>query len=944
MADKQVPIMPGMNENIDARHLPIGTPRLIQNMRVRQGARFEKRPGTTGFNEGFSTDFPSAGSAGWVSEHRGMAAAGVERVDTRRGRFSYVHTGSDPFWSPLGRHGVVVPERRTSIATDLNGLSGAGHTTAVVDGILYVAFGDINPATTVTLLAVHPDGTVLRKTTLATSRFPRLVYTGGVLYLVSQLTTGAATTIEARTVTTSTLALSGATTVGTLGSSGYRFDTAPVEGGSTWVMVYPTSAINLRVVRISGTTVSVTANVVTAAAAGLVGIAAYEGEYTCAAYSDGTTIEASVLLTSTLVGSNYTVRAAAGSEVYTTQCGVVRTAVNTFAIVMSGTDTVATPTLDSKFIAHCLIDNAGTLTGPYTAYHFAPASKPFTYGAAGERQVLIVAHNYNDTTSPPEWWGAQACHYILELQPTAATGGGVNVAAISYEHLAHSTSTLPEVSALSSGRKAALMPWADANFAGVDLAVFRCATAAESVAWSGRQVVSAGGALHISGGCLYDVPEADLENTHYVPENGFPHDPEVAVVASAGGSLTSGQEYTVVAVYRWLDAAGRVHRSAPSTPVTVTPSAGDLSITARIARCGGTGRAAWTARGGGPRVELYVSWSGGPFSKLFITTAPWEFCDDDAFRIFLPEPITALAYMDGTLVIFSALSIYVVSGDGPDDQGAGAFSEPRRLSATVGSEGPHVVETPQGLMYKAAGTIWLLPRGFGAPVPVGDDIQATLATYPYLRAAIMCANADDDCAHFVLATSDLPAAETVVAVWDNRLSAWSRDDIAGEIAAAGSVDGVFTWLLPSWSSAVHYPARYLDTASFSDMSATGTEGWIESRIGFGDWRPAGPLGWCRFNKLLIHGECADGFTLKLDVTVNAGSADAQAVYTKTSPFATAGQFYREHRPHPEQGNSWRFDIYDATASGNTAGLVIHSVAFEAEEDPGLMRLAESECF
>jgi hypothetical protein len=249
-------------------------------------------------------------------------------------------------------------------------------------------------------------------------------------------------------------------------------------------------------------------------------------------------------------------------------------------------------------------------------------------------------------------------------------------------------------------------------------------------------------------------------------------------------------------------------------------------------------------------------------------------------------------------------------------------------------------------MYKAAGTIWLLPRGFGAPAPVGDDIQGTLATYPYLRAAVLCANADDDCTHFVLATSDLPAATTIVAVWDNRLNAWSLDDIAGEVGAAGSVDGKFSWLLPSWTSANHQPARYLEANSgtWYDRSATGTTSFIESRIGFGDWRPAGPLGWCRFNKLQIHGECADGFTLKLNVTVNAGSADAQVVYTKTSDFTTAGQFYREHRPHPEQGNSWRFDIYDAELSGKTAGLVLHSLAFEAEEDPGLMRLAEEECF
>jgi hypothetical protein len=1014
MADKQVPIMPGMNENIDARHLPIGTPRLIQNMRVRQGARFEKRPGTVELGEGSATGFPTTGSALFLTEHNGLVVAGLQNDEDR---YMYTLSDSEQYWTSMGRHGSVVPERRFSISL-ADGTTGREHTCAAVDGTLYVAFTDTVSGATTTILAVDPGGTVLRRTTLATAAQPRLVRDGDgdALYLVYRLTTGAGTTLEVRTVTPSTLALSAATALPTtVRAAGSAYDVATVSGVARWAIAYEETANVIRVRSMLGTTSTVDATIATTTNANRIGIASVGGGYTCVAYYDGTTaVEAFVCLTSTLVGSIHAVDTLSGNESGQQQIGVVATDTDTFALVFGGTDDVASPTIDTGFIKHCVVTTIGVV-GVYKIYHYQAASKPFVYGAAGERQVLIWAHNRNDTSGGQ--WEAQACHFVLSLERTAATGGGANLCAVSYEHIASYGSSvafkshLPEVADFGDGRLATVLQWDDpSDYQGLDVAVFRNALPAESTADAARQVISTGGSLLVSGGCLYEVTDSAHADTHFIVENGFPYAPEIAVQVAAGGSLVASQLYTFVACYRWRDAAGKLHRSAPSEPVDVTPSGGNLSALVRIATLSGTGRLGGVAEV--PVAELYVKTLGGPyqyatnvdvtpsaisttytataypssgfavytdagtlanwtpsgarlvceggnrvftvgwkeraveFSKLFIPTAPWEFCDDDNFRIFVPEPVTALAYMDGTLVIFSERSIYAVSGDGPNDQNVGAFSEPRGLPATTGSEGPHVVETPQGLLYKAAGTIWLLPRGFGAPVPVGDDIQETLATYPYLRAVVLCANADDDCTHFVLATSDLPGAATVVAVWDNRLNAWSRDIINGDIGAAGSVDGAFTWLLPTWTASSAKPARYFDAdaATRQDLSAAGAGTWIESRIGFGDWRPTGPLGWCRLYKLLIHGERAATCDMKLDVTVNAGSADAQVVYTKTSSFTSGGQFYREHRPHPEQGNSWRFDIYDAENSGKTAGLVLHSLAFEAEEDPGLMRLAESECF
>lgn len=1004
---QQVTIRPGMSEAIDARMLPIGTPRLVQNYRMRQLGRFEKRPGSTTVDNSAFSGFPSSGFGLFLTQHRGLPVVGVETVSTRRGRYAYTLDGatSSPVWNLLGRHGVVVPERRFGVATDDTN-SGRSFTSVAINGIVYMANTDAATGTSTVLRAVDPNGVVLRQGSVSNAAAPRLIYDGTTLYVVYRDSSGAGTTIAARSITLSTLATSGASTVGTLSASTSVFDAAPIEGAATWVLAYPTSAVNLRVVRITGTTVGSTTNQATGAEASMIGVAAYNGEYACVAYLDGTTIEALMVSTVAWVGGNYTVRAAGAGETYTYQCGVVRTTTNTFAIVMGATYTTAAPVLNTGFIAHCRIDNAGTLSGPYECYNYQPASKPFTYGAAGESQVLLWAHDRNGTVG----WIAQARHFVLELQPVATSGGGgANLAGVSYEHIATYGAVkthMPEVASVGSGRFAVLLQWDDPGaLAGVDMAVFRACLASESSEWSRRTVLSDGTGVYISGGCLYDQPSAtSSSDTRYLSENGFPYAPEIATALAAGGSQTSGTTYTYYAVYRWLDSAGRVQRSAPSYAATSSPSAGNLTTSLRSALCIGTGK---IGQGAGVYVEFYRSWSGGPayyvgdaaagpanvgtlsdgssdatisanaplytdlgivpteppsgarlmclsasrmftvgwrenvvqFSKLYVPTAPWEFCDDDTFRIFLPsaERITALAYLDGTLVIFCERAIYLVTGDGPNDQGVGSYSEPRRLPVSVGADSPQVVETANGLMFKGAGTIWLLPRGFGPPQPIGDDIQETLASYPYLRGAVLCANEDDDCVHFVLADSDTSSATTLVAVWDNRLSAWSLDDIDAEVGAAGAVDGAFSWVLPTWSSTNVYPARKFDSTVRYDLDSSGATSWIQSKIGFGDWRPFGPLGQGSFARLVILGERAGTHVLKVDTSV-----DGAAAYTVTRTVSSGTQIYAQHDVRTQRATSWRFDIYDAESSGKTAGFVLNAVAFEAEPEEGTRRIASGE--
>lgn len=74
-------------------------------------------------------------------------------------------------------------------------------------------------------------------------------------------------------------------------------------------------------------------------------------------------------------------------------------------------------------------------------------------------------------------------------------------------------------------------------------------------------VAEIGGSLHIAGGFLWQYDGAQLV------ENGFHLWPEdIAITTSGAGGALSAQQYFYQVTYEWTDAAGNLHRSAPSVP------------------------------------------------------------------------------------------------------------------------------------------------------------------------------------------------------------------------------------------------------------------------------------------------------------------------------------------------------------------------------------------
>lgn len=96
--------------------------------------------------------------------------------------------------------------------------------------------------------------------------------------------------------------------------------------------------------------------------------------------------------------------------------------------------------------------------------------------------------------------------------------------------------------------------------------------------------------------------------------------------------------------------------------------------------------------------------------------------------------ITGLAVLDNKLVLFKRDRVYMVSGDGPNNLGVGAYSYPRLVSTDTGCKSSKsIVRIPQGIMFQSDKGIYWLNRGeavnyVGAPAEAYNSYTIQAAT------------------------------------------------------------------------------------------------------------------------------------------------------------------------------------------------------------------------
>lgn len=103
----------------------------------------------------------------------------------------------------------------------------------------------------------------------------------------------------------------------------------------------------------------------------------------------------------------------------------------------------------------------------------------------------------------------------------------------------------------------------------------------------------------------------------------------------------------------------------------------------------------------------------------------WPHPSYPQWRVQLPSDVRSVAALGDAWAVFCASGIYVITGDGPDDNGAGgSFSPPQRVSILSLASCKSVVEADEGVYFQASdGHMYLMQTGSAQCERITDKIR-----------------------------------------------------------------------------------------------------------------------------------------------------------------------------------------------------------------------------
>lgn len=204
-------------------------------------------------------------------------------------------------------------------------------------------------------------------------------------------------------------------------------------------------------------------------------------------------------------------------------------------------------------------------------------------------------------------------------------------------------------------------------------------------------------------------------------------------------------------------------------------------------------------------------------SKIIVPQEPIQTPDSPAFQVQLPKSCTGISYMDGQVIAFAKDAIFLIAGDGPNDQGNGSFSV-RTLTKTIGClDYRSILETEAGTLFQSTHGIYMIPRGFGPPVYAGAAVQDLMLPSasdapPEILSAVYSQNQQGSLARFLLRDSSGAAGGSTVLLMDTSGGEWFSDLLGHAAREAGYL---------SYSSALILgPGAAYASPDFSNASAT----------------------------------------------------------------------------------------------------------------------------
>lgn len=282
-------------------------------------------------------------------------------------------------------------------------------------------------------------------------------------------------------------------------------------------------------------------------------------------------------------------------------------------------------------------------------------------------------------------------------------------------------------------------------------------------------------------------------------------------------------------------------------------------------------------------ISLWVStaYDGG-------TTQP-RFADEFVYQVPRGGKITALASMDGQLIIFKRNSIYIMRGSGPNETNTQSdLSDAIEIPTDVGcsQDWRSLVLTPKGIVFVYSGKVYRLDRGLSVEY-ISHPVEDLLAANSYCTSAVLMPGNDE-----VRMTFRPTASSTtgITVVYNYMLDRWTQWQIT--LPTGGSGGGP----LPS-SSAGHAVRSAGDTyywaadtgqvmAENQSLSAAGAyldgSAWVTTSVSSAWAKATGLQGWQRF----YHAVAAVELLSPCCLTMAVGT-DYNPTSTQTNTFTDA---------------------------------------------------------
>lgn len=325
-------------------------------------------------------------------------------------------------------------------------------------------------------------------------------------------------------------------------------------------------------------------------------------------------------------------------------------------------------------------------------------------------------------------------------------------------------------------------------------------------------------------------------------------------------------------------------------------------------------------------------------SKLIQGDQSPTWCDSDSFRGVMPAPITGIAWMDN-LLVFTSEGVYVVNGDGPDDSGSGEFSAPVRLPFTFGCIEPRsVITVDEGTFFQTSRGLYLVPRGFGSPIPVGDVVLDSLAQYPVITGVAASIKKTEQTIRWSCMETVFNSGIQIV--YDIVHKCWSVDAMT-DPAFTNNFSGCVS--IGAWfngETAFAFSATPFQFAASNSTFADSAHP-IAVQIQSGDLRPFGAMSEGVMTKLDLMVELRSACTLTTTLQTEFGASPGAA-----RVFALAAGDTQPGQTSFVETELGKVELRDATSvnfrwdeSSALEGLAFIAIALEHEQGEGLKRVS-----